>query len=184
MAKTHIYSYKPLKFDDSIRILEVQGSRDAISKPICRLVEARLSDSPQYYAISSTWEGQTPRREIELDGKPHLVTENCEAALRYFRPDSEEAGRRLWIDSVCIDQSEDAMHERGHQIGIMGQIYAEATSVQAWLCHSQGLNRPQDRSVVHWLREIAEAAISPRADQRRQRVVDLADAADFAGLFV
>lgn len=37
----------------------------------------------------------------------------------------------LWIDALCIDQSD--ISERGHQVSIMTQIYSSAMSVIVWL---------------------------------------------------
>jgi hypothetical protein len=37
----------------------------------------------------------------------------------------------LWIDALCIDQSN--TRERNHQVQLMGRIYAQATCVIAWL---------------------------------------------------
>lgn len=53
------------------------------------------------------------------------ITNNCEVALRRFR-DSEEP-RYLWIDSICIDQSDPI--ERASQVELMGRIYRHARKV-------------------------------------------------------
>lgn len=39
--------------------------------------------------------------------------------------------RYYWIDAICIDQENDL--ERGHQVGMMGDIYGGASRVIAWL---------------------------------------------------
>jgi hypothetical protein len=57
------------------------------------------------------------------------VTTNLEAALRYLR--HEFMVRILWIDAICIDQSN--IEERNHQVPLMKTIYSNATSVRAWL---------------------------------------------------
>lgn len=57
------------------------------------------------------------------------VTANLAEALRYLR--YEDRPRRLWADGICIDQQN--IVERGHQVGRMGDIYARASRVVAWL---------------------------------------------------
>jgi hypothetical protein len=47
--------------------------------------------------------------------------------------------RTIWIDLICIDQSNDT--ERGHQVALMGQIYRKAQRTIAWLGHDDGTVR-------------------------------------------
>ncbi|MCJ1287260.1 hypothetical protein MMC26_006608 [Xylographa opegraphella] len=57
------------------------------------------------------------------------VTTNLEAAMRYLRHEFTE--RVLWIDAVCIDQSN--IEERNHQVPLMKAIYSNAEVVRVWL---------------------------------------------------
>lgn len=57
------------------------------------------------------------------------ITANCDAALRRLRDLNEP--RVLWIDAICINQEDQS--ERSLQIGIMQDIYANATQVLVWL---------------------------------------------------
>jgi hypothetical protein len=43
----------------------------------------------------------------------------------------KEAERILWIEALCIDQNSEG--ERNYQVGLIGQIYAGAWRVVAWL---------------------------------------------------
>ncbi len=61
-----------------------------------------------------------PSCEIGCNGDSLLVTTNCEAALRELRDSTETT--KLWIDSICIDQSRDAVEERNIQVALMGEI--------------------------------------------------------------
>ncbi|KAH7361167.1 hypothetical protein BKA66DRAFT_396649, partial [Pyrenochaeta sp. MPI-SDFR-AT-0127] len=36
----------------------------------------------------------------------------------------------LWVDAICIDQND--LIERNHQVGLIGQIYSNATLVLTW----------------------------------------------------
>lgn len=57
------------------------------------------------------------------------VTVNLERALRHLRHPS--IPRMLWIDALCIDQSN--LEERSEQVDLMGLIYSKATEVRIWL---------------------------------------------------
>jgi Heterokaryon incompatibility protein (HET) len=57
------------------------------------------------------------------------VTENLYDAIMELRPTSGE--RTIWIDSICIDQTND--QEKSWQVELMGDIYKQATQVYAWL---------------------------------------------------
>ena len=43
------------------------------------------------------------------------ITPNCESALRRLRLDADV--RRLWVDSICIDQN--SLDERSQQVALM-----------------------------------------------------------------
>jgi hypothetical protein len=60
------------------------------------------------------------------------VTKNCELALRYLR--KENSNRVLWVDAICINQKD--KKERGHQVGMMRNVYSKATEVLVWLGES------------------------------------------------
>ena len=144
------YSYRPLRSGNAFRTLEVDGAPDESSKVICRLIEVDWETYLPYHAISYTWEGQSPTREMEVDGKLLMVTENCNAALRRFRPVDVNETAMLWIDSVCIDQSEDALEERNRQVAMMDRIYGEATTVLVSLYHSRMFDNPRHRYAALW----------------------------------
>jgi hypothetical protein len=57
------------------------------------------------------------------------ITENLHSALRQLR--QTENHRILWVDAVCINQSDDV--EKGRQVALMGEIYKRASSVLVWL---------------------------------------------------
>jgi heterokaryon incompatibility protein (HET) len=57
------------------------------------------------------------------------ITSNCDAALRRFR--DQKVPRYLWIDSICIDQSN--LLERSEQVELMGEIYRSASQVLIFL---------------------------------------------------
>jgi hypothetical protein len=59
---------------------------------------------------------------MELDGRPFHITRNLELALRHLRLERKE--RRLWADSLCINQED--IGERNQQVAQMRSIYSAA----------------------------------------------------------
>jgi hypothetical protein len=84
--------------------------------------------------LSYTW-GDNKRSEIiEVNGLHVNVTYNLWQALVHLREIQScnlAIGPCWWINSVCIDQDNDA--ERGHQVGMMRDIFENAALVVAWL---------------------------------------------------
>jgi hypothetical protein len=62
---------------------------------------------------------------IIIDGGLFLVRRNLSCALKELRRDCEP--RALWIDAICINQSD--ADERGHKVSQMGSIYSNAEEV-------------------------------------------------------
>ncbi|KAL8760735.1 MAG: hypothetical protein Q9184_003093 [Pyrenodesmia sp. 2 TL-2023] len=94
--------------------------------------EASTGTWPAYEELSYTWGDATVRRMIYVNRLPFQVTRNLDVALRYLRQRDEP--RVLWIDAVCIDQSN--LAEKTHQVGMMGNIYRNAARVLVWLGES------------------------------------------------
>jgi hypothetical protein len=100
------------------------------------LAEVRSQEEHDYEALSYTWateDGDCKRTsQIRCDGTRIWVTKNCELALRYLR--KENSNRVLWVDAICINQRDN--EERGHQVGMMRNVYSKATEVLVWLGES------------------------------------------------
>ena len=85
-----------------------------------------------YVALSYCWGDARTTCEIIVNDYSIQVTENLEAAFRQLR-DSHciKQGFKLWVDAICIDQSN--VKERGQQVSRMRDIYASAWHVVIWL---------------------------------------------------
>lgn len=133
------FVYTPLKDSSNFRILHLQNRfRDANGdhKQIQlrgSLVEASIHSPPEYFALSYCWGDPALSEEIIIDGQSLNITANCAAALR--RMLRGKLGRRIWVDSICINQSNapGALKERGLQVAMMDQIYKNATQVNVHL---------------------------------------------------
>jgi hypothetical protein len=123
------YIHVPLAGSHSIRVLRLEPAPLQTSPLRCSLAEVSLDPSPEYWALSYSWEAQSPFCPVECGGGILHITPNCMAALRQLRHSHEE--RTLWIDSICIDQT--SLEERSHQVALMGEIYKRAKQVIAWL---------------------------------------------------
>jgi hypothetical protein len=113
------FSYSPL-IHDEIRLLHVHPAGDAGGRIICDIYKKRLSEKPEYAALSYTWGDPTEPKEITLNGSSFPVTKNLHGALRNFQ---STTWRILWVDAICINQNDEA--EKGVQIKMMYQIYSQ-----------------------------------------------------------
>ena len=89
---------------------------------------------PPYSAVSYTWGDPLETEEILLNDKVLPVRNNLWSLLSSLRRTDEP--RRLWIDAICINQSDIA--EKNHQVALMGRIYEGAQSVLVWLGRGNG----------------------------------------------
>jgi hypothetical protein len=71
----------------------------------------------------------------------------------------------LWIDSICIDQSRDAVEERNTQVALMGEIYKCAKRVVVWL----GKSDIRSRLALDLVKEIASSPEGVENRRQRQR---------------
>jgi Heterokaryon incompatibility protein (HET) len=70
--------------------------------------------------------------EIIVDGRPVIVGKNLEKALRTLREIPEvKNGVRVWVDALCINQSN--ISEKNVEVKRMGDIYKKAERVVSWL---------------------------------------------------
>jgi len=138
--------YAALDADASeIRILRVLPSASTLDHAAivsCELLTVSLDDSPKYQALSYVWGNPQAKRWITVDGHPLPVTENLQEALQSLR---QEQPRDLWVDAVCINQNN--AREKETQLPLMGRIYANASSVLAWL----GPGTPETKALFAWI---------------------------------
>ena len=122
----------PGRFDDAIRITIWYTALD-------------VDDPLQYEALSYVWGDPVKQHHVfiesaflsDIDGQTEAahprtrigVTRNLDEALRYLRYVDRE--RTLWIDAICIDQSN--LAERGNQVQKMADIFKSAYRVVMWL---------------------------------------------------
>lgn len=94
-----------------------------------RLEVANAEKTAPYEALSYCWGNEEPNSHVFVDGAALPIRPNLAAAIRALRyPDQV---RRIWIDALCIDQSN--MAERSRQVRYMRLIYKYCSRVIVWL---------------------------------------------------
>lgn len=153
-----LYQHVPILGPRSIRVLELQPAANSGAQISCKLKNISLDDFPEwhanYTALSYTWDGQNASCKIGCDGAILLITPNCNAAIRQLR--SATKVEVLWIDSICIDQTPEAVEERNAQVALMGDIYKSAARVVVWLGSS-------NERVERALRQVMDIAMVTRS---------------------
>lgn len=154
------YKYRPLSPGRTIRVLQVEHNPGFPTLPVvCGFAEASVEGetSPRfgvlglppnradlnaipYMALSYTWDDQ------EKDVALMIINEDNDFCKIYVTPNVRDALSRLhkwtfrddpfrvfwiWIDAVCIDQSNNS--ERAEQVAMMDRIYQWALWVPVWL---------------------------------------------------
>jgi hypothetical protein len=118
------------------RLLEIQPRNESSPEIQCTLHHSNLLAKPFFKALSYVWGDPSSKIPILLDSKRYEVTRNCYSALLRLR---ELGETRVWIDAICIDQTNN--EEKSGQIPIMKDIYAAAETI-IWLGHAREERRP------------------------------------------
>lgn len=134
--------YEPLQSARHIRLLRVPAS-SLTSAGQASGSQSKSSDQEQYelvhvslatcrngyQAVSYVWGDPTQDHSIKINGQHSLpITKTLAIALPQLTQICSTSF--LWIDQICIDQSNN--QERGQQVSIMGEIFSNATGVLIW----------------------------------------------------
>lgn len=136
---TGCFRYTKLQHEREFRIFELLPRRkDGEIHGI--LHHAHLDEAGAYTAISYRWGPPNPRtdKRIWVNDKPFVVRRNAWQLLkdlRKVRAVSSAESLILWIDAICINQSDE--DERGSQVRLMRHIYRSSLEVAAYLGPSQ-----------------------------------------------
>lgn len=119
--------YSTLHVNEIRTLLLAPGPKG--SPIVCEMQVISSPRAGQYEALSYVWGDSVKSSPISCNGFGFAVTESLHDALVHLRyPDS---WRRLWVDQLCINQSEST--ELMNQIGFMGNVYSSASRVIVWL---------------------------------------------------
>lgn len=125
------HHYEPLdRAKKSIRLLQILPGEDNDSIQ-CELHYCGLTSQLKYQALSYMWDHNGTQIPIFCDGQPLTIGNNLWKLLKEYRRTRTSSNPCLWIDALCINQSD--AQERNHQVGQMRDIYMNAQSVIVWL---------------------------------------------------
>lgn len=88
-----------------------------------------LSRRISYEALSYTWGDSAFTRPICVNNHDFSITGSLSEALMHLW--KSDTGRYLWVDAICIDQSN--VEEKSIQVANMFSIYSKASCVVIWL---------------------------------------------------
>jgi hypothetical protein len=162
-------TYSPLpEGADSFRLLRILPSLRFL-KLRCELFVASIKNSQnKYIAGSYVWGPPEPSRSILLNGTPFTVRKNLWHFLHACS--SKYKTHILWIDAICINQSD--VQERSAQVQEMKRIYSGATCVYSWLGYRSSLYTGLfDRELVKQIRTLVYN--TSRRVQEHDQVLDL-----------
>ena len=161
------YQYSPLPTLTTIRLVRLhpaENENDPLKFTFLLLDRAELTDmEASYDAISHIWgEPSFTHRLFHASSSGSIpVTARVHGILMQARSMGLLSG--VWIDSVCLNQGDDA--EKGDQIPLMGDIYHQARTVHIWPGYSAELpsafaflqvitlHRNQPSRLEAWIRE-------------------------------
>lgn len=125
---TLTFYYEPLD-PGAIRLLEISPlTQSKNGRPTLTLRQGRPGEP--YRCLSYMWGDQTERFEVHVNQMPFFVGRNLYDFLHHIACQPEVA-LPLWIDAICINQSDNG--EKSIQVQRMGDIYAEGEETIIWL---------------------------------------------------
>lgn len=121
---------------NEIRVVVLQKAAQFSDEIQCSFQTVTLGRAhvPSYETVSYVWGDASQREPIYLCGKAIEIPISAMSVLRRFRLTT--ADRLLWIDAVCINQTD--MSERSQQVAMMAEIYSGAAHGLIWLGEDEG----------------------------------------------
>ncbi|KAH7305102.1 heterokaryon incompatibility protein-domain-containing protein [Rhexocercosporidium sp. MPI-PUGE-AT-0058] len=124
------FAYDSTLVSNELRLLQPVAANNDFLRFKTRRVK-RESRTP-YTAVSYTWGNEDASEVIYLDNRRFYVRPNLWSCLFYMAQAARNAAwDYLWVDAICIDQTNDA--ERNSQVRLMDQTYKDAVCVSVWL---------------------------------------------------
>jgi hypothetical protein len=91
---------------NEFRVFLLEPSQDPFQSPSGRLLVCSESDHDDYDALSYAWAVAGDFMPVHIGGYRHLVTGSLANQLRKLR--MTDTSRAFWIDTICINQFDDA----------------------------------------------------------------------------
>ncbi|KAK4452693.1 heterokaryon incompatibility protein-domain-containing protein, partial [Podospora aff. communis PSN243] len=155
------YKYTPLRGGE-IRLVQAWRVQGVLQ---CRILCVQLDDddAPSYDAISYTWGPPKPlKRVMVAGGRFQLpVTQSAYEILQDRTPWPRGASKLLWIDSICINQTDH--QEKNVQVPMMGKIYSRAARVV--VCLEPSPDAEAAFSLLRDLNDRLQRSVDPARDE-------------------
>ncbi|KAH6722940.1 heterokaryon incompatibility protein-domain-containing protein [Leptodontidium sp. MPI-SDFR-AT-0119] len=128
------FEYPPFTEPRQIRLLKASFNQTHNQPDIdtiqCEFLVVNLDDLPcEYVAISYLWGSSEKPNKVWCDGFSIAITVSAMSVLHMAASNSDLG--YIWIDALCIDQSNAS--EKAVQIRLMRDVYPAAKSTIAWL---------------------------------------------------
>ena len=157
--------HHPISDSSEIRIVILYPGH--FDEPIiCDLQHIYLLPEGCYEAVSYSWGSDPTRKLITLDGQEYPVTPNLFTGLQYLR--RTDIPRRLWVDSLCINQSDGI--ERGREVQKIRDIYKFASDVIIWLGDYAPFTRPHVELIFEHLELLGSCCTVEKQEQAIKRL--------------
>lgn len=103
-----LYAYEPIPTSRRmIRIATLHPDRDTKTALHLSIGPAALDETPQYSSLSYVWGSGEKTHSIILNGNRFLVNKNLYTALWHIHGKlCAKEPLRIWIDALCINQSD------------------------------------------------------------------------------
>jgi hypothetical protein len=124
------FTHTPLDYcAPSIRLVLIQATKS--SEGLIQCILRYASTASTYLCLSYVWGADDCGQWILVNGQRFWIRQNLYDFFSVARQQPQWQSRWIWIDALCIDQSNAI--ERNHQVKQMGDIFAGAVKVVAWL---------------------------------------------------
>ncbi|KAH9204779.1 heterokaryon incompatibility protein-domain-containing protein, partial [Leptodontidium sp. 2 PMI_412] len=116
---------------NQIRVLELDPTSNSSGVLQCSLFAVSLDDPGlRFDAVSYRW-ADDKSMAILVNDQRLFISRTVYAILCSFESDRSLEPRRVWVDSICINQGNEA--EKQWQVGLMQRVYSQAEKVIAWM---------------------------------------------------
>lgn len=127
----------------------------------CNIRIINIDGDEKYEALSYVWGERRMEDEIQVISHRIAVTKNLYRALQRLRYPKKK--RTVWIDQLCIDQSDNL--EKARQVAMMGDIYRRCTCCIIWLGeldeHANTFSPQAAAAVFDFIKKVAAVANAP-----------------------
>jgi hypothetical protein len=124
------HTHRPLRSSShQIRLLRIDDFQDGLVSCSLRHYSFSSNSCPRFIAVSYRWGEEKASGHILLNGRPLPICDNLDAF--FSSTYSSLVGEYLWIDQICIDQTD--TDEQNQQVTMMDRVFQTAYKVIAWV---------------------------------------------------